>query len=398
MRKSILHAALFTPRGFQFIDGREVEDWGLPVCFVGEPGVVKTAFIKAYARACGMWMQDMAPSRVGEGMYGVTPYPVTIDGVTYLDFPRPMWTRQEQSNPRGVGFNDECNTVGGVVAAAQLGLFEKVLGTHTFNPLFRVISAMNPVDIAANGHDDSAPIVNRKIIVPWEGATQEEFQSFLMSGCRPSSVQGCDAAKEEERVLNEWPEAYAHSVGLFCAFYGSNPHWLQKYPKDDAVMASKPWASFRSNEAALRCDVARQVHKLDARDADDLLRGATGNAWFEAFDTFREHADLPNSADLLDEKVQWKHTNAKLDRTHAVLASCTALVIDARCPKRKERAQKLWSIVADVGTSAGDIVVPVCDELTRAMLHTSTDAIKVLAKIRPAVDAMKAARAKRGAR
>jgi hypothetical protein len=92
---------------------------------------------------------------------------------------------------------------------------------------------------------------------------------------------------------------------------------------------------------------------------------------------------------VLDGKVPFTHNPKRLDRTAAVLGSCHALVCPANAEKRKERTQKLWSILSDkkLLDEAMDVAFGSVKALVGAKLHTTQVAYGVLGKMLPLLKA-----------
>lgn len=421
----ILHAAFFCPTN---------TGWGLPLLFEGNPGEGKSAIIENYARRCGFHCEVLSGAERGEGAFGAIPVPekkgatvspgslvalqkflagelrtlpaavkVEIDAAAgagasdmVIRYPRPdyidMFLGANGEDLGGVIFADEISSSPTLLQAPTMGLVHaKRIGSYKLNPRVRVIGAMNPPEIAANGFTIAPPLANRFGWIRWEAPTVEEHVAYMLGRASEDDGKRIDALSEEARVKAAWGEAFARSVGLESAFLSAQADWKNKCPKADDPKASRAWCSDRSWENAVRADAAATVHGLSDGEREIMIAGFIGNQAMEAFKVFIEQADMPNAADVADEKIPFKHDGKRVDRSAAVLNSIAALVVAQNAPKRTERSTTLWKLLATVGSANRDIVVPVAQALISANLHTSKEAIKVLSDIHAVLQAASAA-------
>ena len=92
--------------------------------------------------------------------------------------------------------------------------------------------------------------------------------------------------------------------------------------------------------------------------------------------------DLPDPDAILDGKETFTHNSMRLDRTHAVLNSCTARVAPVDAPNRKDRSRALWKLLRNVMEDAQDVAAPVAISLYQAKLIGGPDAKFVLAQMK----------------
>ena len=386
MKMALLHCAMFTP----LANG----SWGLPLLFEGEPGTGKSAIIEAYAARCGLPCEVLSPGERGEGAFGVVPVPVKqTDGTRVLTYPAPEWTQPMEGDAGGLVFVDEANTGGVALQPALMGLIHaRRIGGKQLGPRVRVLGAINPPELAANGSDLAPPIANRFGWIRWGAPTVEEHTAYMLGQAGGASDAKVDALAEERRVKAAWGEAYAKAVGLETSFLGAQSDWKNKCPKANDPNVARAWPSDRSWENATRALAGAYVHRLTATERDELVTAFVGHKAYEAFATFIEAQDLPNVADLLDGKITFKHENKRLDRTAAVLNSAVAMITPGTAKLRVERSIALWKLLDTVGGSALDLIVPPTQSLIQANLHAgSADlnkaAMPVLAKAHPVLSA-----------
>ncbi len=373
MKTKILHAALFTPM--------TSNRWGLPALFEGDPGVAKTSVIEQYAALWQMPCEVLSPGERGEGAFGVVPVPEKGK----LTYPRPDYTDKFEKAGRGIVFVDEITSAPAMLQPPMLGLVAaRRIGSYTLPAGVRVIGACNPVDVAANGCELSAPLANRFGWLKWHAPSVEEHCAFMM-GVGGDAVDSQDPAVEEARVLKAWGPAFAQAVGLEAGFLRAMPHMKNTCPKVGDPAMSRAWASDRTWEYAVRAMASATVHGLDDSDRDEFAAAFIGTKVYQDFATYIEQADIPAAADVLDGKVAFKWEVKRLDRSAAIITACTALIVPAGAEKRMERASKLWEILLD--TTHADITVPSVTALCRTDLHRAKEARPVLAKLAPSLRA-----------
>jgi MoxR-like ATPase len=346
----IVKAALFTPLS----DGK----WGLPLLLWGEPGPGKSAVVGQIARACGLPIKVLPPGQVGEGMFGVVPYPVQTEKGVRLTYPAPAWV--DDLAEGGLAFPDETNTAPMALQAAIMGLIhDRRVGDYVLPPRVRVLGAANPTACSAGGNDLSAPMANRLGHIDWPHPSTEEWANFMRSGGTVENyLDGdVDPLTEEKRVMAAWAVAYSEAVGLVTAFHERRSGLLHKMPAAGDPQQSRAWPSHRSNEFATRALASAKVHGLTEAETDEFFAAFVGQAVATQFAAWRVALDLPDPSAVLDGTVTWTHDPKRLDRTAAVLGACTTLVVPLDAAKRKARAAKLWKILADVMATDKDLVV-----------------------------------------
>lgn len=392
MKTAILKAALFTPlRG-----GR----WGLPILCWGEPGVAKTALVEDLAMRWGLPCETLSPSERGEGAFGVVPVPGNPDenGNMLLTYPAPEWTKRFGEDGAGLVFVDEATSTPPALQAPLMGLIlARRIGGVVLPKRVRILSAANPVDLAAGGYELSAPVANRMGHLEWSKPTVEEHVQFMLRGESLGDAEDFnDATVEERRVLAEWPHAWAVAVGYETAFLQRRPACKNMCPKAGDPKASRAWASDRTWEMATRAYASATVHGLSDTEREIFVEAFIGHEVASEFFEFISKQDLPDPALLLDGKEKFAHNPQRIDRTVAVLAACTALVSPAKAEHRKDRGIALWKMmesICDKNKADLDIIIPAAHGLVEAGLQVLVEGAMTLSKIRPV---LKAANVKQG--
>lgn len=369
----LLWAAFFTPIG-EHPDPRFAgeENWGAPILLIGEPGTAKTDKIYQLSRAIAAMLYSLKPGAQGEAAFGVTPVPHTVetpDGekMMVLDYPPPWWLARFGAKP-AILFLDEINTVGRSAQAPLLGAIqEKQIGSSFAGPRTRVWGAMNRTEEAAGGHDLAPPVANRLCHVPWEPPSVPKWNTHMINRSKRYSkkqeeakTRQIDALKEEERVLKEWPAAYARAVGLITAFSEKfSDQWHQNMPKANDPKASGPWCSLRSKTNATLALASSYVHGLDADTRDAFMSGFVGEDFVTEFSEYASQLNIPNAADFLDGKVEFEHNPHRIDRTAALLNECAATLVPEDCKNRDKRAKAMFEFFDSISDTAIDAVASV---------------------------------------
>lgn len=374
--RRLMHAALFTP----LAQGR----WGLPLCFWGEPGIAKSAIIEGIAEEVGLPCEVLSPGERGEGAFGVIPVP--SKGV--LTYPPPDWTLKMADG--GIVFVDELTTAPPAIQPALLGLvLARRIGGTVLGPRVRVIAAANPPELAAGGYDLPPPVANRLGHIDFAPPSVEEHIAFMLSGSTGNGghvEEQKSAVKEEKRVTESWSEPWAIARGIETAFLRAMSHHKNVCPKAGDPKGSRGWPSDRSWEAATRALASATIHGLSEVETEVFVGAFIGEAVASEFFAFKQKQDLPNPADLLDGREKFTHSAARLDRTAAVLQSCTALITPTSAPRRKERAEAFWTRVLEpLATSKTDldVLVPSIEAMIKAALHAMPQANKTLSSVQP---------------
>ncbi len=387
--KDVLHTILFTP----LRHGR----WGLPVVFMSPPGAGKTDILHDIAQSYKLPMVTLSPGTHGEGAFGVTPVPMEVfeDDVKKMaiGYPPPEYIKTLFGG--GILYLNELSTAPPALQPPMLGMLQdRRVGFYEFPGRVRVLADSNPVSLSAGGYSFSAPVANRMGHYEWEAPTGTEWGSWLIgNGMGGYGGPVVDAAAEEARVLKAWPTEWAYCAGLTAGYAQARGEGaLMQVPPEGSPALAGAWPSYRTFEYAVRAWASARIHKLDDVKREKLVASFIGTGARDSLFAYVEKVDLPDPAAVLDRTVKWAHEPARLDRTYAVLSSCTALVqgMSAKDAKRAPRADSLWEIFLDVRNGgAVDAVQPYATTIAASGLASSKVAERVLASLRDDLRAAK---------
>ena len=200
-----------------------------------------------------------------------------------------------------------------------------------------------------------------------------------------------DAAQLEAAVLAKWPDAYARARGIVAGFMASGAGGatqLFNMPEANTPAASLPWASPRSWECAMRVIASSAIHGLPEETEDEWIASHVGTGPLIASRTHLNECDLPVASDFLDSGCKgWSHDPQRLDRTMAVLAACSALLVDPKCAKRDARKDAFWEFMTPIAQQSTDICIPATRNMIASDLADGKAASKPLSAMRPVLKA-----------
>lgn len=351
--RDIIKAALLTPA----FHGR----WGLPLLFEGEPGTGKSSQIAAIGKELGLHVEVLMPSI--KDPTDISGLPV-VNKSGSVNLASPGWAQRLCEAGSGLLFADELTTCAPAVQAALLGVvLEGVVGDTRLPPGVRIISASNSVDDAANGQSLAPPLANRFGHMAWGSPNVDAWSEYMLSLSSGSDSKGpvTNLEKEEARVMELWPAAFAKAVAYTTSFLTKRPELLHAKPSCDDPQSSKAWPSSRTWEFASRALASSYVHKLSAADTHNLISGFVGVGPTSEFLRWMTSAELPDPAKLLKGEVDWNVAETRSDITHAVLQSITYTYLSDEKVYSPyiENLIDIFCKVADSGTTSDVLIRPI---------------------------------------
>lgn len=225
----------------------------IPVMLTGDPGIGKTAQMEGIAQALDLHLEtDIYSGKAPEDVNGLPVLHNNNDNdsspVSYAAAPSVYRLlkhvgRHGQDNSSlpgegGLWFLDEVNqapeqTQAALQSAIQDGRFAEV---RFDKERFSVVAAGNPVGIATNGRELSAPMANRFAHVSWELDRQYFLKNWSNGFSNPAPVL---------KLPHDWRKNLQPSRVLLSAFLERMPQLIHALPKHEAERAG-PWPSPRS--------------------------------------------------------------------------------------------------------------------------------------------------------
>lgn len=400
-QERILWTALFT-RG---IEGRR----GIPLVLRGKPATVKTATVKRILRRAGLHLEVVIDSlRQPQDYLGIpVPHdtPVT-PGLAHLDpdgdgsifsarYASFGFALRSAGAARGCIFFDEANTATPEVQAARLRvLSEGVVGELELGPNVRFILAMNDASDASATYEFSNATSSRLVWLDWQNVSAAQFGGFLaQSGGKGGGslpVPAIDPIALEQRADELFDLHWPTYAGQVAGFLQKMPGLLLDPPREGSEPG--PWPSTRSWDTLAHVLTGCAVFGLKLDEINSFAVGTIGEAAWTAFTRWRAEADLPDPELLLTGKASFTHKIVRLDRTAAVLAACTSVVLGCEDkPKQQVYAGALWALVATmVGTAedATDLAIPTIITLCqRQLVGLNLNAFKVMGQLESVLNA-----------
>lgn len=354
---------------------------GLPVLFLGPPGIGKSQRAKTASARLGLDCYVIFPSCLQpEDVSGV----LVPDGnggankISMLDAVRKLHT-----TGRGVLFIDELTGARPATQGALLGaVLDRQFGDIKLPGAVRIIAAANPPEEAAGGWELEPPMANRFAHFAIAMPRADEWVNYLLSQNLPRD----SSVKDYEELLKQnWDAAWARSQGLYAGFHTkTNGRFLHVMPPEGSNQRGGAWPSPRTWENAARSSATCMALSSVIDNSDDLMldfvTACVGPGAAGEFGTWLREANLPNPEDVL--RNGWVPDKLRIDRNYAVFTAMTAFVLGTKDEgKRMDYAVKAFGVLemaSDAGLKdlvAAPLVALVNKGLTSSLLH-STDPAK----------------------
>lgn len=256
------------------------------LCFVGAPGVGKTATLDALhaTLAENLKSDPTGPTRV-ISMIGSDLDPTDVGGLPMVSggkFTRiPTEEIRAACDEPVVLFIDEFTTIPQLTQAPMLRMInERRVAGRTLHPGTVIALACNPPEQAPGAFDLSAAMVGRITLmrfVPSFSEVQGYFATRL----------GADGTTLKSEAVD------------FAATVAVEPNLLQMDPPAASIASGEPWGAPRSWERALRGFAAAADAKADEDTQAAFIGGAVGTNATDLFLAIRKlRKDLPTVAEI----------------------------------------------------------------------------------------------------
>lgn len=375
---SLVLKALWFAEGME--DDRGSRRRGLNVLFTSRPGRAKSSRLRAISRGMGLHCETVIGSVREPSDFVGLPVPTEDGRCTYAP---PAWAVNADEAGHAVVFLDELNRAVPAVQNAMLRIvLEGVAGDLVLNPNIRFVAAQNPSS-SAGAWDLGEALANRFLHLPWPRSDVRAWGSWMLGARSDGQGDAFDPGEEAKRVALRWPSAYARATGLVTAFLSRFPACFEEELDEGDPRLSGAWASARTWEMATRALAAAFVYDLPAEDGDALVASAVGAPCALSYAQFRQTADIPDPALVLDGKEKFKHDAGRLDRTLAFMSGCGALLLGERCTDdqgkdvRKARADVAFKLATTLATPPDPEHDAPAAEATALFMQSILDAQKL---------------------
>lgn len=292
---------------------------GISTVILGEPGVTKTATMRAFANSLGRRFECIVPSQRDPA--DVVGYPsageVSINGHTrkVAEFLPARWRVElEECSEGGFVLFDEILDC----SPAHQAAIQQVLNDGIPNCL--LAGCGNPVDLSTNGFELGPAVVNRLCMLDYAAPTDEWKQNLMTDF---SSV-----ADQFPLLPEDWKRHTPEARGMVLGFLNKMPQMAQKCP-DKRADRGKPWPSLRSWTNAATLLAAAKSVQADKGVQMKLLAGTVGQAASAQFWTWQEELDLPDVLDVLSNPKVFNF-GGRGDKTYAVLSAVVAYALSQK--------------------------------------------------------------------
>jgi len=308
--------------------------WGVPLLFVGMPGVAKTAIGCSEAADLGMHPYVLIGSQIEAPDIGGFPAPGERYGKRCLDPLAPYWAIEmnhicETTDAGCVLILDELNTCPPPVQAAMLRVVnERMAGGVKLHERIRILAFMNPPEIAAEaGGNPIAPaMANRVGFVDWVAPTIEDWSTHLMDvSSGQKTTTRINTRLLEEEIMRRWHEFFVRASGECTAFLLANSKRANAMPTN-AEERHGPWASYRSWENATRFLAGSRLQGASKGDQEVLVGGFVSAAIGKEFFHYLRSRDIPDAGEWMAGKVELSLSSTRLDVAATVLRTAVALL------------------------------------------------------------------------
>lgn len=341
--------------------------WGINLNVIGSSGGGKSARIYAIGKAMGLnvypiFSATKAPEHIG-GFPVMTPRGFTLECAL-------QQVRSAIDDGNAILFLDEISSAPPAVQAALLSFVnERTIGEYRLPPGVRIILAMNPSDIAANGRDLEIPLANRVLHYNYKSLSLNSWKNLMRGTYDPGiqAISGC-----MDTVRSTWRDHFGSVLELTVAFLESNGGLIERkdeneevvkrskfedQPSSDDPRASGPWPSQRTWHWAINGITTARCLGMDMDVQSNIVAGLVGKGIAEEWGSYVKKFNLPHPLDVLTNG--WSIPK-QLDVVRVVLSSCAAYVVqETDQQKRVMLGLNCLNLIATAGNSGYlDICMP----------------------------------------
>jgi hypothetical protein len=336
--------------------------WGIPLNLIGGSGVGKSEIIGNLGSMLGQptWVIYSA-TKSPEHFAGVfVPSP---DGEVHVVCGLPQ-VKDALICRGGIILLDEVSCAPNSVQAALLSfVHERRVGEYVLPNRTRIVLAMNPADIAVNGHELEGPFANRMAHFPFQTPTIEQWGDYMLGRYRPDLIK---FEEGEATVKREWFKHYYRVTSTIYEFMKANGGYhdvrtgkdkdgkpvitrkwkLHNPPEPESEQVSGPWPSLRTWSWTIFGITTIRCLGLDPRLEIDMAECLIGPAVATELASYLAKADLPKPEDALN--GNWELPK-RVDIIRATINAATEWAIKTKDPMdRLEWIAKSWKLLKRV--------------------------------------------------
>lgn len=285
----------------------------VPVLLWGVPGVGKTSTVEAAGVAAGRHVETVIASLHEPTDFSGLPIAQPDGSVRFAE---PGWARRLSDAATGLLFLDEISLATPAVQAALLRVvLDRQVGERPLGQSVAVVAAANPTDHASGAFELSPPLANRFCHLDWELDVDTVVAGFC--GSWPTVDPGA--------VPHGWEALVPAAKARIGAFLDRRRELVHQLP--DLDDEQRGWPSPRSWEQSARVLAACEAAGANGHVRRLLVAGLVGDGPAIELLTWLEQADLPDTADILDDPAGIA-LPTRSDALWAVLASVTGVAAD----------------------------------------------------------------------
>lgn len=350
----------------------------MPVMVVGEPGVGKTASIRALAESMNYEVITLLGSQMDPtDITGLPKGEIVahdsegepVYGTVYL---APWWQVRIMQRKRVMLFLDEYSNTSNAVRASMLTMLQnrefpngQVMPAETI-----VIGAMNPTEQAADGWELDKPTTNRITFLTWKTSNESWFSGMLAAWGNEASDEEMAWRKLIVRFLRDNP-SYIHKENPDTIGSGEAVGVNVASPSELEVLRYA-WASRRSWDNLSR--LLSVTDKEDIATQDELASGTVGRVSAIAFrEWLLNNSNITVDELLADPKiVDWKTLPV------SEVVSYFRAITDSINSENWEQVLTLLEVVADADrqSDVAAYVTKIIENIARAVRNDSPQEVK----------------------
>jgi hypothetical protein len=330
--------------------------WGINLNVIGGSGIAKSARIRQLSRLMGLpifpiFVATKAPEHIG-GFPVMGPNGFSLECAL-------QQVRSAIDAEKSVLYLDEISSASPATQAALLSFVnERTIGEYVLPPGVRIILAMNPADVAANGRDLETPMANRVCHFDYPPPTLRQWMEYMADLDDPGVPNALDA---ESIVKDQWRAHYGAVLaltGMFLEAAGGviiekdedgKEQTHSKFfdqPESGDPRASKAWPSPRTWHQAINGVTTARCLGFDQTVQTDVVAGLVGKGIAAEWATFVKKFNLPHPRDVLH-ATEWPIPK-QLDILHVVLPSCATYATQAPEQERLDLAIRCYELLLRV--------------------------------------------------